>query len=458
MSQIASGAHSHDHAGGHGHAAGHAHSHGVNPSLLTRENTHMPESWGKGLFGVLALVGLLGCGLTAAYPYIDTSEGAAKHAMASYHVGFVVSLTLMLGSLAYVLIMHLTKAGWSVPIRRQAENVAALMPLGILLAIPVVVFGPKLFKWMNPALNDAASPMFDAILHEKASYLSTNFFYVRLGVYFLIWTYLALRLRGWSRQQDVTGDKSLTTRAGTTSAWGILAFALSLAFAGMDLVMSLDYHWFSTMFGVYIFAGSILSGVALLIILMTIIRSSGRLNGLLSKEHFHDQGKLLFAFMVFWAYIGFSQYFLLWYANIPEETAWINARGAGVFTDSAWKPVFLLLCFGHFLAPFPILLFRKVKRTPMLASLFAAWLIAMHCVDMFWLIRPITSPDTYALAVDGTVTLATSSLGLAWVDATGLLGPLCLTLAGAVHLMRTSPLIPLKDPRLIEAAEHKNYV
>jgi hypothetical protein len=463
MSSISAGSdlhRGHDHAS-HG-ASAHGGGHGVDPALLTHDNTHMPSGWGVGLYGVLGLAGLACIGLTLSQVLMQSGDEAglkaAKHAIASYHVGFAAALGIMLGCLAFVLIMHLVKAGWSVTVRRQAENVASLIPLGALLALPVVIFAPKLFKWMNPAMMEPTSPKFDVLMVAKAAFLNVEFFYARLAVYFVVWTYLALRLAGYSKQQDRTGDKWLSNKAGWTSAWGILVFALATAFAGIDLLKTLDFHWFSTMWGVYFFAGSMVAGVATLIVLMSLITASGKLKGLYTKEHSHDMGKLLFAFMVFWAYIAFSQYFLYWYANIPEETAWVLQRGGGDLKN-AWTPVFWILCIGHFIAPFPLLLIRKVKQTPVILSVFALWLLALHCVDMFWIVRPMVYPDTYAPS-DGAFTVAITStkIGLNWVDFTGALGPVLLVLAAALWKLSKGPLIPLKDPRLVEAASHKNYV
>lgn len=449
-------AHGHgpDHAHhGHGHHA-HGHTHGLDPAIFTMENTTMPAGWGKGWMLLLGLLAVLCLGATAAYPFLAPEAGrefAIRHALTSYHVGFLSALSIMLGALAFTLIMNLTKAGWSVTVRRQAENIAALIPLGALMALPVMLGASYLFKWFDPVLAES-----DHVLHAKVGYLNPTFFYCRVAFYFIIWCYLALRLYGYSRTQDRTGDRWLSNKAGLTSAWGILAFSLTTAFAGIDLIMTIDYHWFSTMFGVYFFAGSILAAVAVLILVMSMIRGTGRLRGLFTAEHSHDMGKLLFAFMVFWAYIGFSQYFLYWYANIPEETGWWLIRGGG-YLKNAWTPVFWTLIIGHFLAPFPFLLSRGLKQSRILLSLVAGWLLLMQVVDFFMLVRPALYPDTYK---QGTldVQLASSTIGFDWVDATGILGPLLLLAAAIVWRIGAVPLIPINDPRLLEAAHHKNYM
>lgn len=431
MSQIAMG-HS---EGGHGHAHHHGHGHhGHGGDPLDRANVTMPDGWGRALAYVLIVIGLVALAATAAYSFIEKGELAPKQATASYLVGFMVALGLMLGTLGIVMIWHLVKAGWSTTLRRLAENVCAIMPIGFVLVAPVIAFAPNIYKWMK---HDPAHH--DELLEHKAPYLSPTFFYVRLGVYFVVWTILALRLAGLSRKQDQTGDKWLSNKMSVTSAWGILAFALTVAFAGFDLIKSLDYHWFSTMFGVYFFAGNMIASLSLIVVLMTLARSAGRLRGVVTEEHYHDMGKLMLGFTVFWAYIAFSQYFLIWYANIPEETAWFLVR-----YREGWQTLGILLIVGHFVAPFLILLFRKTKRTPALLTAVALWLLVMHCVDIFWLVRPVVNTQ--------------GPMALTWVDLTGLIGPVCLLLGLVVLKMGRGPLIPVADPRLPEALHHKNYV
>lgn len=419
---------------GAGHAAHGAAGHGHGGSATDRANVTMPDGWGKGLGGVLLLVGAACLAGTAAYPFLDSSDYAAKHALAAYLVGFTVALGLILGTLGIVMMWHLVKAGWSVTLRRQAENVASMVPLAIVLVAPIVAFAPKLYKWMNPELVKT-----DEVLAHKVGYLNPTFFYVRLAVYFVLWAVLSARLVGLSRRQDETGDKWLSNKMSFTSAWGILLFALSVAFAGFDLLMSLDFHWFSTMWGVYFFAGNMISSLAIIVLCMSICRSAGRLRGVVTEDHYHDMGKLMLGFTVFWAYIGFSQYFLIWYANIPEETAWFLVR-----YGDGWKTLGIVMMFGHFVGPFLILLFRKVKRTPALLSLVASWIILMHCVDIFWVIRPMADPAF--------------AMKLSWVDLTGLIGPVAVLMGLVVLKMGRGNLIPVNDPRLPEALRHRNYV
>jgi len=409
---------------------------------LSPSNTRTPAGWGGGLMAAFLVLGVLCLAATAAYGFMtgDNAEEAVRNAWLSYHVGVIVTIGLMLGCLGLVLMMRATQAGWVVTARRQMENVASVLPLSLLLLAPLVLSGHNIWHWMDPGAREHMAP-------AKLQYLNTGFFWGRIAVYVAIWSLLGLRMYSLSRRQDVTGDKGLTVLAQRDSAWGLLAFGLTTAFAAFDLSMSLDYHWFSTMFGVYFFAGNMVGGVALVVLILCVLRGAGVLKGLITPEHFHDLGKLLLAFTIFWAYIGFSQYFLIWYANIPEETAWMLARGHG-----GWENVGKLMMFGHFILPFVILLFRKVKTTPGLLALFAIWQIAMCCVDVFWQVRPVLTIG------HGTDPVASTHFTFAWVDVTGLLGPLLLMLGLVVWRIRSSPLIPIKDPRLAEALNHKNYV
>jgi hypothetical protein len=444
MSQAAAGHHAHAHAD-------HAH-HAPDPAvLLAHENTHTPPGWGRAFTAVMLVVGLACLVATAAFPFIQGADAEGvkkliKHAAASYHVGFIVTLGLILGPLGLVLIFHLVKAGWSVTLRRQLENASSQLPLAIVLALPYAVLLPYLFKWTDKGLLET-----DEILVHKSPWLNEWFFTIRLVFYFVSWLVITQLLTRFSREQDSSGEPSLSNRMSFHSAWGILLFALTCAFAGIDLIKTLDYHFFSTMWGVWFFAGNMVAALALMILTAAMLRRAGRLNGLVTEEHFHDMGKLLIGFTVFWAYISFSQYFLYWYANIPEETAYFVVR-----QHNGWEYLFYTLAFGHFIAPFLVLLFRDVKRNMLLLSGVALFLLAMHALDVFWQIRP----NVYKTVVpEGAGDLdIPGKMGLSWVDLTGLLGPVCLFAAFYSRKIASGPLVPLKDPRLPEALEHKNYV
>ncbi len=407
--------------------------------LLRDSNVRLSGSGGPSmLFAVMAGAGIAA---TVASAFMSTGR---LHAIASFQAAAMGGLAICLGGMFFTLVMHLMAAGWSVTLRRQLENLAMLAPIMLIVASIVPLYDlflghGLLYTWMNP---EYASSM---LLHEKAPFLNPSFFLVRLMIYFTLWTIIAWKLNSYSLRQDTTGDKWLTNKARFTSSWGMLVFALSTAFAAFDLLMSMDFRFFSTMWGVYYFAGAGFSSIATLVIIAASLRRAGKLEGLVTSEHFHDTGKLCFTFTVFWAYIAFSQYFLIWYSNIPEETAWFLVR-----KENGWQYVFYLLAFGHFIAPFLVLLFRSVKRNPNLLILVALWMIFIQFTDMFFIVRPMV---TTRVGADGI-----SPLSGIWVDIAASLGVIGLLGFLICRRVASVPLIPLRDPRLPEAMHHKNYV
>jgi hypothetical protein len=432
-----------DHSHAHGHAGAHHHD---EPHVLAAKKldpalvTMAPRS-GTMLMYAFFFVGLVA--IVVLLLSVSGGKPAIKHAMASWHTGVLYSLGLMLGCLGTQMIFQQVNAGWSAAVRRQAENVASLAWVIALLALPVFAIElfadkPMLFKWMDPTYTAG-----DPIYAHKAGYLNQSFWAIRGAVYFLIWIWLGTRLFRLSRKQDETGDKWITAKSRFISSYGLLLFALTTAFASFDWLMSLDYHWFSTMFGVYFFAGSIVSSTALLAVILTSLRIKGKLGPTFTKEHQHDLGKLLFAFTVFWAYITLCQYFLIWYSNIPEETAFYVIRKQGL-----WSPMGMFICAGHFAVPFLLLLIRNVKRNPHTLRFVALWMLVMHAFDLIYLVRPIIEKG------DTGVKFGTS----VWIDVFGVLGPVCILLGFVIWRLTSVPLVPIKDPRLHEVLEHKNYV
>jgi hypothetical protein len=357
--------------------------------------------------------------------------GGWDRMLRSYLVAFVFFLSVSLGALFFVLLQHLVRAGWSVVVRRLAETLAMNLPLLAILAVPVLLGVGGLYEWADPRALAG-----DAVLRGKQPYLNVPFFAGRLAIYFAIWTFLARYFWVRSTTQDRTGELGLTVQMERTSAIGMVLFALTANFAAVDLLMSLDPHWYSTIFGVYFFSGGVVGFFALLSILAALLQRSGRLGGAITDEHYHDLGKLVFAFLFFWAYIAFSQYMLIWYANIPEETQWYLRRQTG-----PWTGVTLLLLFGHFLVPFVYLLPRSVKRRPKLFGPVAAWVLLMHYVDIYWMVMPQFSPGRIPVHL---------------LDVTCTLGLGGLLLAAAAHRLRHRPLIPLRDPRLAESLAFEN--
>ncbi len=356
-------------------------------------------------------------------------------ALTGYHAGVIYAITLALGSIGLVMILQQFNAGWSCVIRRQFENIGTGIVACAVLFLPIIFAADGLFQWMRPEVAG------EYLYEWKKPFLDRGFWVVRSVVYFAVWIILAMRLFTLSREQDESGDVWLTGKARTMSSYGLLLFALTAAFAAFDWLMGLDYHWFSTMFGVYFFAGMMVSTVSFAVLILGVLKMTGKLDGIVTQEHFHDLGKLMLSFTVFWAYISFSQYFLIWYSNIPEETWFYQIRQL-----NGWKPVFVFLCFGHFLVPFTILLFRATKRHYQLLMAVAAWILIVHAVDLLFVILPTVD----AKRADPTSGLAITVLTM--------LGPIILFVGVVVWRVCSSPLIPIKDPRLQEGLKHKNYV
>jgi hypothetical protein len=387
----------------------------------------------------------------------------------SYLVGYMGVLSLCLGALFFTMLQHITRAGWSVVVRRVAENTAGVLPFLLLLFVPILVGFDTIFHhWahanVDPVTHQPLAPdhpKYDVVLAGKSAWLNKPFFLVRVVIYFAVWTGLAVFFRRLSIKQDASGDPALSLRMSRVAAPGLLLFALSTTFAAFDWIMSLDPHWFSTIFGVSYFAGGFMAFCAFTILLVRWLCSRGYLQGAVSTEHFHDLGKLLFAFMVFWTYTNFSQYMLIWYANLPEETMWYLKR-----QDHGWGTVGTIMILGHFFLPFAFLMSRHVKRSPVGLSIGAIFLLVIHCLDMQYLILPEAHVGSHAAptahAAEGAIAQFTHGFGeylhqVGWADF-GCFAALLAIVAGLAlfHIRRTN-LIPLRDPRLAESLHFQNH-
>ncbi len=357
----------------------------------------------------------------------------------AYLVGWMFCVTLSLGGLFFVMIHHLTKSHWAVVVRRIAEVLAMSFPVLLLLSIPIFIGMHDLFHWTHLDLYDPTSPEFDPVLAGKRSFLNTPFFIVRVLLYFALWTLISYRLYKLSVRQDVDPAMDIPALQRKTSAWGIPVFALTISFASYDLLMSLDPHWFSTIFGVYIFAGAFWSAVAFIAIVGILLQRMGVLRGVVTKEHYHDLGKWMFAFTVFWAYIAFSQYMLIWYANLKEETIWFLHR-----MEHGWGYHSAVLLALHFILPFIILLPRSAKRSLPLLSIMAVWFFIMQWFDLHW------------LALPGLTTLHPEQATFSWIDITAWLGLFGLFVSLFLYRLGRHSLVPVNDPRLPKSIAFEN--
>ena len=334
------------------------------------------------LVGVAALV-------AAAWWAFSTPTTAAgdmtTHFFHAYLAAYAFFMAVTLGSLAFVMIQHLTRAGWSVTVRRMAEglslNVFLLVIMTVAFIVPVHGLDGvhRLFPhWFYPE-----APQHDPVIAAKWGYLNPQFFAIHMGVYLLVWSLLAWFYWAQSTQQDADGKASHSLLMEKASAPAIIFFGFSMTSFVIDWVMALNPHWFSTIFGVYYFAGCMLAGLSAMVLLLRTLQQRGLIGRAVNTEHYQDLGKLMFAFTFFWGYIAFSQYMLIWYANMPEETQFYIPR-----QWEHWAAVSLILLFVHLLIPFAGLLSKCVKRRERVLAFWAVWSLGACALDVCWLVLP----------------------------------------------------------------------
>jgi hypothetical protein len=435
------------------------------------------------VMAVFALLGLVGAGAGFAI--------APQRFAFSWLFGFMVALSLGLGAMFFVLVQFLTGSGWSVTVRRTAEFfLTGIFALPVLF-IPVALSLDTLYPWIGhtghgehataehgsghgggdhgdehaaphgeeavgedgiarigedhmPIPDSAAWEGNDAALHAqhaeilafKGWYLNMPFFTGRAIFYFLTWVFLAWRLFSWSTQQDKTRDIAITRKLQGLAPGAIALFAITLTFSGFDWVMALEPTWYSTIYGVYLFAGAVVTIHALVIVIALSLKSQGYLGNTVTTEHFHDLGKMMFGFTVFWTYIGFSQFVLIWYASIPEETTFFHLR----WESAGWRAVSLALVVGHFIVPFFMLISRNAKRRLAILGFGAGWMLVMHVIDVYWLVVPYAAPG----------------FSPHWMDIACLFGIVGTFLAIVFWQMSRHSLVAIGDPRIGRAMRFHN--
>jgi len=394
-------------------------------------------------------VGAVGLAITAA----GFAVSPAQHVATAYMVGFAFCTAIAIGMLLLVLIHHIFDAGWSTVPRRQLEHgLAAFVPLAVLflpLLISAWVKPGLIWPWMD--LNHevhGGTVGTDILYQKKSSFLSLNMFTGMSVAFFAIWIWLSSRLRGASFAQDTDGDVKWTLKNRVTAAMGIPLVALALTFAAIYWFKSLEYHWFSTMYGVWFFANCIRGALATLVFIMLWLVARGDYKGIVNTNHWHCVGTLFHAFTVFWAYVTFSQYFLIWNANVPEETFWYNLREMNNADGlpNQWKYVGMVILFGHFFLPFLYLLFYRNKSTPGGLKPIAAAVLTTILVDLCYNILP-------ALKDAHGDPLPFLSLNLVWVlSSVAGVGGFCVW--AYLRSFPTTKLIPIRDPRIVESLTH----
>ena len=394
-------------------------------AVPTPEGEYFERSRFAGLslvLGVIALVALVLCAIGA---FVDPHQFSY-----SWLFAFAFFFTLCAGCFFWTIVHHATDAEWSVVVRRQLENLAALLVVLALLFVPILLLRHHLYAWMDIPLG--AEPSLDS----KRAYLNWSFFLGRAVFFFGFFILASLFLRRFSVQQDKDGNPRFTIWMRKVAFTSLPLFALCLTFGAFDWLMSLNYRWFSTMFGVYIFAGAAGSSMSLLVLVITALRQAGYLKDVVTLEHYHIMGKWMFAFCVFWAYIGFGQYMLIWYANMPEETQYFITRN----TESWWI-LSMLLVIGRFFGPFAILLLRSIKKQPHRLCYVAGWILCMQMLDIYLVILPALHGTGVHVSIWDLVSLIAigATLGFVYLQV----------------LPRTS-LFPIRDPRLIESLRLTN--
>lgn len=319
--------------------------------------------------------GLVGAGalLTLAGFYADPTRTAFNNI-----ITFMFLASVGVGSLFLVALEYIAGAVWSTPIRRVSEYLAFLIPATALLATPLFFNLHEVFHWTHTEAVEA-----DAILRGKSPYLNVPFFVIRFVLTFAVLILFYFMIIRNSQKQDLTGDQSLTKKNIIISAVFMPVFAITISFLSIDWIMSLEPHWFSTIFGVYYFSGTTLAALASGTLAVILLYEHGYFGKLLRSDHFYSLGALMFAFTNFWAYIAFSQYLLIWYANLPKETFWMTNRWEG-----GWQFLSLALIFVRFVVPYVGLLAQQAKMNPKRLKVMSLWILFAHYVDLYWLVMP----------------------------------------------------------------------
>jgi hypothetical protein len=355
------------------------------------------------------------------------------HFFRAYLLAYLFWLGIALGCLALLMLQHLVRGAWGAVIQRLLEAGSRTLPFMALLFVPLLFGLQTLYSWAQPVVVAA-----DEILQHKSPYLNVSFFLLRLLVYVVAWSSLAYLLSRWSLQHDRIGDwangRPLRRRLQLLSGPGLVVYGITATFAAIDWMMSLEPHWFSTIYGIVFIIGQALAGLAFVVVALARLKDFEPFTGAVTTSHFHDLGNLLLMFVMLWAYIAFSQFLIIWSGNLTEEIPWYVHRIQG-----GWQWVGLLLLVFHFVLPFFLLLSRFTKRNLSMLVPVAGALLVMQWVDLFWLVMPAFYP---------------AGLQVHWLDVTAPLGMGGIWIAVFVWYLLGSALLPQHDPRLQEVVEH----
>lgn len=349
----------------------------------------------------------------------------------SYLLGYVFWLGITLGCFAILMLQHMSGGAWGLVIRRLLESATRTFPLLALMFLPIVLGVRSVYPWATPYSGE--NEALKHALEHKAPYLNIPFFLGRAVFYFAVWNLITYFLNKWSLEQDRTGHRPLTTRLQSLSGPGLVLYGLTVTFASIDWMMSLEPQWFSTMYGILIMGGQGLSAMAFIIAVVVVLAQYKPLSEVIKPRHLHDLGKLMLAFLMLWAYFGFSQFLIIWAGNLPEEIPWYVRR-----LQTSWKWLGILLIVLQFALPFVLLLSRDLKRNSRRLVVVAVAVIVMRLVDLIWL----TGPEFYE-----------SAFRIHWMDVLMPIGIGGLWLAYFAYQLKARPLLPIGDPFLEEALE-----
>jgi hypothetical protein len=392
-----------------------------------------------GLYVGAQIIGIIGLAVSVILGYLEKDE--FRTFFNSYMIGYLFFLSISLGALFFVLLQHATRAGWSVNVRRVAEWYAATMPLMAALSVPIlaaIVMGRgALYPW--------AKPGWGADMGFKGWWLGRGFFIGRAIFYLLVWSLMGVWFWKQSIKQDETGDINLTHKMQRWASPGLVLYGLTLTYMAWDWVMSLDPVWYSTIFGVYFFAGCALALFSTLVLSVQFLQEKGLLKSV-TAEHYHDLGKFLFGFTFFWGYIAFSQFMLQWYGNIPDETEWFRRHGASTTQPNDFSMVLIALLFGQFVIPFAGLLSRHVKRNYTAIGFWALWVLVFCWVSEFWMVAPQLH--------NGTLVIGPMEVG---EHVSVFLGIGGIFVAYVVRCASHHSIRPTHDPRLADSLAFENF-
>lgn len=384
----------------------------IEPVTSGTLNKQLPSYVGR-LATILILVGGLGC--VAAY-MIDPAQASFNHIIA-----YLFLTSIAVGSIFLIALEHLAGAVWSVPMRRANEFLAGLTVIVPLLAIPMFWHLGEIFHWTHTEVLAA-----EIVLQAKAPYLNVTFFVIRFVGIWLIWNLFYLLFVRNSNAQDISRDERLTKRNVRLAAVFMPVFGITISVMAIDWAMSLEPHWFSTILGVYYFSGTVLAALAIGTFVIVKFHEHNLLPRL-RADHFYSLGALMFGFVNFWAYIAFSQFLLIWYANIPEETYWFMNRW-----KNGWEFVSVALIFVHFVVPYFLLLSQESKMDLKRLKFVALWILFAHFVDLYWLVMPTHSP----------------SFSIGWMELAFPLFSVGLILMLLLFKVRRHNVVPIGDPKL----------